>query len=208
MRNLDIGMAFSAASHNVKDVPGIDDRNTFAFNGLSFGLTYRLMDRQVTGIGLAISAEPWWVRVDDTTGEPINGYGAEFVLAADREIIPDRLVGVLNLRFEPQVAQSRFDGTWSRESMIGGGGLMIKLQDNIFAGLEGRYLSNYATLDFSELSGQAFFLGPSVAVLFDKSWFTLGWNPQIVGRATENRSRLDLINFNRHVFRLTLGMQF
>jgi hypothetical protein len=148
MRNVDIGMALSAVSHNIKGLPAIDDRNTFAFNGLSFGLTYRLMDRPVTGIGLAISAEPWWVRVDNTTGEPINGYGAEFVLAADREIIPDRLVGVLNLRFEPQVAQSRFDGKWSRESMIGGGGgLMIKLQDT---GLEGRYLrANFLDKPFS-----------------------------------------------------------
>ena len=45
MPNLEIGVAASASHYTVGKVPGLVNRNTTAFNELSFGLAYRLLDR-------------------------------------------------------------------------------------------------------------------------------------------------------------------
>lgn len=210
VRNVEIGVAASASHFTIKNVPDLDDRNITAFSELSFGVAYRLVDRAATGLGLRISAEPHWERLDDITGEPINGYGTDFALAADRELVPERILGVLNVLYQPEVDQSRLDGTWSRETVAGlGAGLMFKAQENIFVGVESRYLRKYESLDFSAFSGQAFFLGPSVSLALSKqSWLTAGWNAQVAGRAVADGGSLDLVNFNRHEFRLAIGTEF
>lgn len=212
VRNVAVGMAASASHFTINNVPDLDDRNMTVFSEFSFALAYRLVDRTATGLGLTISAEPHWARVDDMTGEPINGYGTDFALAADREIVPGRIVGVVNVLYQPEVDQSRLDGTWSRETVAGiGTGLMFKAHENIFVGVEGRYLRKYETLDFGGFSGQALFLGPSVSLALSKqSWLTVGWNAQVAGRAAAAAAggSLDLSNFNRHELRLAIGTQF
>jgi hypothetical protein len=209
-RDLVLQLAANGAYHRIKDVPGMDDRNAAAFAGLSVGLSYRLLDRARNGLGLAVSAEPSWTRVDDDTGEPVNGYSSEFVLAGDFEIVPNALVGVLNLSYEPEVSQSRADGSWSRQNTAGiGGGVMLKLREHVFAGIEARYLRRYGTLDFSSFTGQAFYLGPTVSItLTENTWLTFGWSTQAVGRAVGEPGTLDLVNFDRHRVRLAFGTTF
>ena len=210
MPNLQIGMAASASHYTIENVPGLANRNTTAFNELSFGLAYRLLDRAASGLGLTISAEPHWSRVDDVTGEPVNGYGVDFTLAADREIVPNRIVGVVNLLYQPEVDQSRLDGAWSRETVAGlGTGLMFRAGENIFVGVESRYLRKYDALDFSAFAGHAFFLGPSLSIALSKNaWLTAGWSAQIAGRAADAGGSLDLVNFSRYEVRAAIGTQF
>lgn len=208
--NLEIGMAGSVNHYTVENVPGLTNRNTTAFNELSFGLAYRPLDRAVSGLGLTISAEPHWSRLDDVTGEPVNGYGVDFTLAADREIVPDRMVGVVNLHYQPELDQSHFDGTWSRETVVGlGTGLMFRAGENVFVGVESRYLRKYDALDFSGFAGHAFFLGPSFSIMPSKdSWLTAGWSAQIAGHAADGGGSLDLVNFSRYEIRMAIGTQF
>jgi opacity protein-like surface antigen len=209
-RNLAFTLAAATDYHKIKDVPDFDDRNAAAFGGLSLQVNYRLLEREKSGVGLGISAEPRWSRVDDDSGEPITGYGSEFVLAADVEVVPNFLVGVLNVSYEPESSQSRVDDTWSQQNTLGfGGGLMLKLRDNVFAGVEGRYLRRYDSLGFSDFTGQAFYLGPTVSIaLSEQAWVTVGWNMQIAGRAADGDGALDLVNFDRHQAVLTFGASF
>ena len=209
-RNLQLQFAALGSYHRIKDVPEMDDRDRAAFGGLSVGLSYRLLDRAMHGVGLAVSAEPYWTRIDDDTGERINGYGSEFVIAADTELVPNFLVGVLNASYGPEASKSRADGTWSRENTTGlSGGLMLKLRDNVFAGLETRYLRSYDSIDFSAFAGQAFYLGPTASISFsDNAWLTFGWSAQVAGRASGEDGALDLTNFDRYQARLAFGVSF
>ena len=163
-RNLQIVLAALGTHHNIKDIPELDDLDRTAFGGLSVGVSYRLLDRAMHGLGLAVSAEPYWTRIDDDSGERVNGYGSEFTVAADKELVPNVLVGVLNVSYYPEKTKSRLDGTWSSENTAGvSGGLMFKLGDEITAGAEVRYLRRYDSLDFSAFAGHAFYLGPTVS---------------------------------------------
>ena len=209
-RNLQLQLAALGAYHRIKDVPDMDDLDRAAFGGLSAGVSYRLLDRATNAFGLAVSAEPYWTRVDDDSGERVNGYGSEFTIAADRELLPNLLVGVLNVSYEPEKTKSRVDGTWSRQNTTGlSGGLMLKLFDHVFAGAEARYLRRYDSLDFSAFAGRAFYLGPTVSITLSKNaWLTFGWSAQVAGRAADDDGALDIVNFDRHQGRVAFGVSF
>jgi opacity protein-like surface antigen len=209
-RDLQLELAALGTYHRIRNVPDTEDLDRAAFSGLSVGVSYRLLDRATHGIGLAVSAEPYWTRIDYENGERINGYGSEFTIAADMVLVPNILVGVLNVSFEPEKTKSRDDGTWSRENTFGvSGGLMIKLGDNIFAGVEMRYLRHYESLNFNDFAGRVFYLGPTVSISFsENAWLTIGWSAQIDGRAVGDDGALDLINFDRNQARLAIGVTF
>ncbi len=209
-RNLQLQLAALGSYYRIKNVPDLDDRAAAAFSGLSLGLSYRLLERATSGVGLAVSAEPFWTRTDNDSGERVNGYGSEFVIAADAELVPNVLVGVLNVSYEPEKTKSRADGTWSQQNTTGfSGGLMLKLGDHVFAGAEARYLRRYDALNFSAFAGRAFYLGPTVSIAFsENAWLTFGWSKQVSGRAAGEDGALDLVNFERNQARLALGVTF
>ena len=39
-----------------------------------------------------IDAEQPWCRVDEVSGEPVDRYGVDLVLVADKELVPNRIV--------------------------------------------------------------------------------------------------------------------
>ncbi|HET7850283.1 MAG TPA: hypothetical protein VFL51_14580 [Pseudolabrys sp.] len=209
-KNLIVEISAASDLHHIDNVPGLQNRNAIAFGGLGVGLTYRFLDRAAGGFGLAAIAEPHWTRVDDDSGQPVNGYATDLVLALDKDIVPDRLVGVLNLSMEPEISRSRADGTWSRGNTAAvSGGLLLRLSDKVFGGLEARYLRRYDALDFRDFAGEAFYLGPSVSIaLSERAWLTVGWDRQIAGRAAGEHGPLDLVNFDRQQARLAFGTTF
>ncbi|HEX5510006.1 MAG TPA: hypothetical protein VFX37_16010 [Pseudolabrys sp.] len=209
-RNLIVEFSAMGDSHRIERVPDLVDRNATTFGGASFAVTYRLLSRSTDGVGLAAFAEPHWTRIDEDSGAPTDGYGTDLVLALDKEIVPDRVIGVLNVRFEPEFARSKDDGSWSRENTVGlGGALMFRLSDNVFAGLETRYLRRYDAISFRDFAGQAFYFGPSVSIaLSERAWLTFGWSRQIAGQSSSGNGPLDLINFDRQQARLAIGVSF
>lgn len=207
---LKLKLKAAGAFHHVKNVPDMDDRNSAAFSGMAIGLTYRLLDRATHGFGLAVSANPYWTRVDDDTGEPANGFGSDFRIAGDMELVPRLLVGVANVSFEPETSKSKIDGKWSRQSKLGfSGGLMAKLSGNLLAGLEARYLRRYDALNLGAFAAAAVFVGPTVSItLAENKWLTFGWSAQVIGRANGEDGALDLSNFDRYQARLAFGISF
>jgi hypothetical protein len=91
IENLRASATLSAAYHDISRIAGLEDRRQGAFDTLSFDLRYRLIERQQAGFGLAIDAEPHWGRVDPTSGEPVDRYGADLSLLLDKELVPDRV---------------------------------------------------------------------------------------------------------------------
>jgi hypothetical protein len=209
---LNLRTEFTAAvnSYDIARVSGFADQRYVAFGGLSADIRYRWLDRASAPFGLAIGAEPHWGRADDVTGEPVNQYGVDFVAAADREIIPNRVVAAFNLLYQPEAMRAKSTGTWSQESTAGVAfALMAQVHSGIFVGGEARYLRQYDGFGLDRLSGQGVFVGPTVYFkLSERAWMTLAWSSQVAGHATAIAGSLDLVNFERQQARLLFGVNF
>ena len=208
-RDFRFSVGTSVAYHDIAGVPGLDDRNRGAFNGVSLGFRYRLLDREHSPFGLAIEAEPQWARVDGTSGAPVDQYGTQLSLLADKELIPNRIISVLNLVYEPEVSRSRITGEWSRESTLRvATAIMAQPQPNFFAGVEARYLRKYEGLALDTFEGHALYIGPTVSAKLGRYWLLAAWNAQVAGRSVEEPGRLDLKNFERHQVRFKFGFSY
>jgi len=208
--NLRLEVTAAGAYHGIAGVPGLDDRRQMAFEGLSFDVRYRLLDRAHAPFGLAINVEPHWGRVDETSGESVDGHGVDLTLAVDKELVPNRVVAAFNLLYRPEASLSRIDGTWSRESTAGvATALMAQVRPGIFVGTEARYLRSYDGLGLDRFEGHALFVGPTVyAKLSERAWIALAWSAQVAGRSVDETGALDLVNFERHQATLKFGLTF
>jgi hypothetical protein len=208
--NLRLEATAASAYHDIAGVPGLDDRRQGAFEGLSFDVRYRLLDRARAPFGLLINIEPHWGRVDETSGEPVDRHCVDLTLAADKELVPNRIVAAFNLLYMPEVSRSRIDATWSRESTAGvATALMVQVRPGIFVGTEARYLRSYGGLGLDRFEGHAFFVGPTAyAKLSERSWIVLAWSAQVAGRSVDETGVLDLVNFERQQATLKFGVTF
>jgi len=208
--NFRIAPGFSLAHYNIVDVPGLEDRKSGAVEGVSIEMKYRVLDRQLFPIGLTLGITPNLKRVDGASGVPIDGYGVDFFLLADKELIPGRLFGAFNVIYDPAATQSRLTGEWTRDASLQlSGAAAAQIARGVFVGGEVRYARAYAGLGLSDLSGHALFVGPTFYAQFSKTtWLSVGWNIQVAGRSVEERSSPDLVNFQRNEVIVRFGHAF
>jgi hypothetical protein len=208
--NLRLAPTVFAAYHNMSGVADLDDRRQFAFAGVSFDARYRLLDRSQWGLGLTLNAEPHLGFVDETSGQWVNSYGADFALALDRELVPDRVVAALNLIYQPETSRLHATGAWARDATAGiGAGLMTQVAPGVLIGAEGRYLRKYDGIGLDNFAGQALFVGPTLyARLNARLWMIAAWSTQAAGRAVASPGAVDLTNFTRHQAKLQFGLEF
>jgi hypothetical protein len=210
IKNLRTEFTAAAVGYDIAGVSGFADQRYAAFGGLSADIRYRILDRATAPFGFAIGAEPHWGRADDVTGEPVSQYGSDFVVAADWEIIPERVVAALNLIYQPETERSKLTGTWSQESTAGiAFAMMAQVKPGIFVGAEARYLRQYDGFGLDMFAGQGFFIGPTIYFkLSERAWITAAWSAQVAGQATTVPGSLDLVNFERRQARLLFGVSF
>jgi hypothetical protein len=210
MQNLRLEFNATGIYHDIAGVTGLADRRQGGWQGLSFDLRYRLLDRERAPFGLVIDAEPHWGRIDETTGEPVDQYGVDLSIAIDKELIPNRVVAAFNLLYGPEVMRSRVTGISSQEATLGfSTALMAQVRPGIFVGGEARYLRRYEGLSLDTFAGHALFLGPTVfAKLSEHAWIAAAWSMQVAGRSADDLGWLDLTNFERHQARLLFGFTF
>ena len=140
-RDVHIALGAALAAHRISGVDDVADRRQVAFEGLSFEARYRLLDRMQAPFGLTLVAEPHWARVDEVDGQRATKFAIEFTLAADKELIKDRLYGAVNLIYEPEWVRLKASGEIERESTIGLSlAAMTPIWPSVFAGGELRYL--------------------------------------------------------------------
>ncbi len=147
---------------------------------------------------------------DDVSGAPADQYRTEFLLIADRELMPGRLFGAINISYEPEQTRLRTSGETLRDSMLGvSTALTMQVMPGVFIGAEARNLRHYDRLALSGFAGQAFYVGPTFYMtLTDKLWLSAAWNVQAWGAMAGGNGGLDLTNFERHQVRLRLGLIF
>jgi len=210
IENLRVSGTLSAAYHDISGIAGLEDRRQGAFDSLSFDLRYRLIERRQAGFGLAVDMEPHWGRVDPTSGEPVDRFGADLALLLDKEFVPDRVLAAFNLVYQPEATRSRLTDAWSREANFGpAAGLMVQVQPGVLIGAEARYLRAYQGLGLEKFAGQALFFGPTLyARLSKRLWVIAAFSPQIAGRAANVPGALDLTNFERRQAKVQFGLEF
>jgi hypothetical protein len=210
MTDLRLSAGPSVTFHDIHGVEGFDDRRQWTFQGLSFDARYRFVDRNGGRVGFAVDIEPHWARTDESSGAPVDQYGADLALVFDHEFVPNQVLAALNLLWQPDTSRSRATGDWSSESTLGvSTAVMARIAPGIFLGGEARYLRKYDGVGFDRFSGQAFFLGPTLfANLSERAWIAVGWSAQVAGRSVDDPAALDLTNFERHHVRVNFGVNF
>jgi hypothetical protein len=196
--------------HDITGVPDLDDRRQFNFQGASLDLRYRLLDREHAPFGLTVAAELHGDRIDEISGAKGRMYGTDFTLAFDRELVPNFVIGALNLIYQPEWARFEVAGVSEKSSTIGAAlAGMVRVQPNVLLGGELRYFRQYEGIGLGEFAGQALFVGPTAYVqLSERSRLTLSWSMQAWGRPAGSPGNLDLVNFERHQARMVFGVNF
>jgi hypothetical protein len=209
LKNLHVFAGSSLAYFDIAGVPELDDRERASFGELSFEARYRLMDRARSPFGLAMQVETGWAAIDEVSGEPADSYGAAFAVLADKELVKELVVSVINIVYEPEATRSRVTGEWEKESGLEiTGAVLAQVIPNLFLGVGAQHLRAYEGLGFDSLAGQATFVGPNLCWHPKDLWVIAGWSTQVAGRASGILDSLDLENFERHTATLTVGFDF
>jgi len=208
-RNFSIEPGVGVAYHDISGVPGLDDQKQGSFDTLSLELRYRMLDREHAPFGLTLGADPHWGQIDDISGEPVDRYGADFLMIIDRELVANRIFTAFNLIYEPEATRSRVTGTWEHQSNFGiSAALTAQVQPGVLLGAEARYL-RFDGLGLGTVTGQALFIGPTFYAKFnERIWMSAAWNVQVAGGASNETGSLDLANFERHQAVLRFGYNF
>ncbi|MBR0694753.1 hypothetical protein JQ553_16175 [Bradyrhizobium lablabi] len=205
---IELGTAFNA--HDINGVPGFEDRRQLSWQNVSIDFRYRFLDRAAAPFGMTLAMETHAERVDETTAAVVRGYGTEFTLALERDVIPNLAVATLNLTYEPEWIRIPRTGSAEQESTIGAAfGLMAQVRPGILIGGEARYFRRYEGIGLDEFAGQALFIGPTAYFqLSEASRLTASWSVQAWGRPAGIAASLDLANFERQQARLVFGVNF
>ena len=197
--------------HSIRGVEDLDDLKQGAFSGLSAKLRYLVIGRGPgSPIGLTVSAEPEWARIDDADGKKTQAYSAKLRVVADTELIPNRLYAAVNATYEPGIDKGSDDTAFQRASDLGFGfGLAYRITPTFTFGGALKYDASYDGLAFNTLQGNAVFLGPTMQINFTpKILLAAAFSAQVWGRATDDPRAFDLSNFSKYQANLKLEFEF
>ena len=203
-----VAPTISFASHNIRNVPALADRDQLEFEGVGAEIRYRFLNRERAPFGFTIALEPHWNRVDATSGEPVDQFAGPIIALLDKELIAKRLYGAINLAYEPEWTRQRATGDTERSSTIeSSAALATPLAAGVFVAGEIRYVRKYEGIGLDNFAGEALFVGPSLFAKVSEKWFvSAAWNAQIAGHAAGEPGNLDLTNFERHEVRIRIGV--
>jgi hypothetical protein len=206
---IELGGGFSA--HDISGVPDFEDRRQLALQGVSLDLRYKVLDRQLSPFGLTFAAVGHADRIDEATAAVVRSYGTDLTVAFDRDLIPNFVIGALNLSYQPEWTRVVATGAAEQDSTIGAAfAVMAQVRPGFLLGGEARYLRRYEGIGLDQLSGQALFIGPTAYFqLSERSRLTVAWSAQAWGRSEQSPyAALDLVNFERHQARVVFGVNF
>ena len=210
-QNFSYELSAHGLTHSISGVEDLDDRNSTQFSGASAKLRYLIIGRGPgSPIGLTVSAEPEWSRIDGTDGTQVQAYSSTFKLVADTELITNRLYAALNLIYEPEVAKPADTGMWERSSSAGlGAGLTYRITPTFAMGVAAEYDRAYDGLTFQTFNGHALFVGPTLQINFSrKVLLAAAFMAQVAGHAVDDPRPLDLTNFEQYRANLKLEFEF
>lgn len=209
-KNFRVEVGTTFAAYNITSVPGLVDRTLAGWQGAALDLRYRFLDREAAPFGLTLALESHGNRFDDITGSGARNYGSELTLAIERDVIPGLAVATLNLGYQPEWTHLAGVATQEQDSTLAVAfAVMAQVRPDLSLGGEARYFRKYDGIGLEELSGEAFFIGPTAYFkLSERARLTASWSFQAWGRPAGSSATLDLVNFERQQARLVFGLNF
>jgi hypothetical protein len=198
-------------SQQITGVQGLNDLSQTGFSGLSWKPKWLIIGRGPGNpIGLSLSVQPEWERLDGTSGAHSSNFSFETRLAADTELIPNMLYAAVNLFYAPEVDRAVGDAAWSRVSTYGASAAFAyRIAPKVTLGGEAEYDLAYDGFAFDTFNGAALFVGPTLHIQFGpKIFLAAAWSVEVTGHASGDPGRLDLTNFERQRANLKLGYEF
>jgi hypothetical protein len=194
----------------ISGVSGLDDRSEVQFGGFALEARYRLLNRRTAPVGLTISAEPHWTRIDDASGELVASYGSEFVVAIDKELVANRLFAAFNLRYDPEWTHVLDSDVWQQQSTLGiSAALTAQVEEGVFFGIEAHYVRAYDGLAANVFLGDALYVGPTTYLRPLKNFaVSAAVSFQVAGSAGDVPGSLNLRDFERLQARLRFEYSF
>jgi hypothetical protein len=197
---LHVALEFWGDHFKIENVTGFDYQNRWG-GGVAVEFKVQLMKRGPSSpVGLTLTVAPHYSNSEHHTGEEATHYALELGLAADTELVKDKLFAAFNLLYEPERVRAKGETEWERESLFGvSGALMARVAPAVFLGAEVQYFRKYEGFFFDEFHGHALYVGPALTVkTSEHSSFTLAWAAQVAGKAEGEPGNLDLEHFERH----------
>jgi hypothetical protein len=198
-------------AHAIKGVDGLDDLHRVTPSGLSARFRYLLIGRGPgSPIGLTVTAEPEWSRVDGASGIFTRSLGSTFKILADTELVQNRLFAAANLSYAPEIDKAVGEPTWTRSSTLGAASAIAwRFTPKITVGAEAEYFRAYESFGFKNFQGHALYVGPTLHIqITNKMMFAAAYSTQVGGHAAGDNQPLDLVNFTRHRARLRFECEF
>jgi hypothetical protein len=179
---------------SIRNNPDFPDRTAYGFDGMSFEIRHRVVERSATNpFAVTLAIEPRWSRIDGLSGLRSDSYGAELKFQVDAPV-GDRLYWAANANFDTAISTAL---TYEA------------LKDKLFVGAEASWQQSWSTGFFGRLGGQALYLGPTIAWQAKENvMINAVFLPQIAGHASGASGPFDLDNGNRANYRLKIAVGF
>jgi len=211
--NIHLELGLIGVTADIKNVPDLDNRRITAFAGVSGELRWLIINRGPgSPIGLTFSVEPEIAGIDDGDGSRVKKVAVETQLAADTELIPDRLYLGFNAGYEPGVITPKNgDPTVHESSLSFKSALSFRLVPNVAVGAEVQYMRAYDMgIGLNHFLGDAVFVGPSLFIkLPNKMSLTFAWGWQVSGHSVDEPGlHLNLVDFSREIGKFKFNFEF
>lgn len=176
-------------------------------NGAGVEMKYRLLGRDLHGIGLTVVLDPSVNRTDPDGAGRFTTFNTGIRLFADTALVPGKLYAALNLSQ---------DMTWTGPDPYGrsstftaSGSLAWQVVDGLHVSGEVRHLRRYNDLGFGNEAGYATFAGPGIYWQATKQLaLSAAYNMQVAGKAKGEPRNLDLTNFSQHPVKVKAAYSF
>jgi hypothetical protein len=204
-------LSLHSLSQQISGVPGMTNLSQTTFSGLSWTPKWLIVGRGPGNpVGLSLSIQPEWDRIDGTSGAHATNYSFETRLAADTELIANMLYGAVNLVYTPEYTRLATDPGWTHQSTFGAtSALAYRITPKVTLGGEVEYYRAYDGLGFNTFNGAAVFAGPTLHIQFaPKIFASAAWSTEVAGHAAGENYKLDLTNFQRQRVNIRFGYEF
>lgn len=189
-------------------VTNVDDIQQVKAERAGLEIRWRALDRTTAPVGLTFVAAPTVGFVDPVSGAAGDALGMGLIGIVDRALVPDRLFAALNLVYDFGRVRNYASGLTTDTSFLGfDAAFSTRALPWLYTGAEVRYERAFDGLAFGTLVGQAVNVGPVFFMTLGRGVSLSGaWNIQAWGATTSQGAGLDLVNFNRNLFKLRLAV--
>lgn len=188
------------------------NKKGWEFQGSQFAIIHNFISpyQNKHGVGFSLYVEPGYSRVFKITGQRQDEYSLEMKLLFQKNLMDDTMFFVFN--FNTELEYRRIHGE-ERQSELANEittGLSKRIANGTFIGLEGRYHTEYPSMNLGNQEHYAYFLGPNIHYAEKEWWVTLTYLPQIAGWQNDaSRSRtLHLHEHESYEMRLVAALIF